>query len=155
MSKRFYAVQVGDDYSSDYGSTVKREALRMARAEAKENPLQQVRVVVLVQDEFDSEIIVQNGAETLDELKRLRAYKNQYFALLYHDRNNFNYAPDMIRDWGGATLYRFPTKAELDEYVKSNPLAMECSFDDMLTITGYGKYDVPTPPAEDGEEDDQ
>ena len=31
MAKKFYAVQVGNDYSSDIGSTIKREALRMAK----------------------------------------------------------------------------------------------------------------------------
>lgn len=156
MDKKYYAVQVCEENDYETGSTVKREALRMAKAAAKENPLKQVRIYVRTEeDDFCQDIIiVQEGAETEAAFKRLQAYKNQYFALLYKDRNNFNYGPDLIRDWGGATLYRFPTKAELDEYIKSN-LAMECSFEDMLTITEYGKYDVPTPPAEYGEEDDQ
>ena len=29
MAKKFYAVQIGNDYSSDIGSTIKREALRI------------------------------------------------------------------------------------------------------------------------------
>lgn len=64
MSKRFYAVQVGDDYSSDYGSTVKRAAFRMARAEAKENPGKQIRISVCREDDdfCEQEIIVRDGA---------------------------------------------------------------------------------------------
>lgn len=35
-SKRYYSVQHGDDYSDDYGTTVKREAYRMARRLARD-----------------------------------------------------------------------------------------------------------------------
>lgn len=61
--KKFYAVQVGKDYSSDYGSTVKREAFRMARAEAKENPGMQIRIsVCTVDDDFClQEIVIRDG----------------------------------------------------------------------------------------------
>ena len=63
MSKKFYAVQVGNDFSSDNGSTNKREAFRMARAEAKENPGKEVRISVCrVDDDFcEKEIIVREG----------------------------------------------------------------------------------------------
>ena len=66
MSKNWYAVQVGSDYTSDYGSTVKREALRMARNEAKkpENNGLEVRIAVCsVDDDYcQDEIIVREGA---------------------------------------------------------------------------------------------
>lgn len=61
MSKNWYAVQVGDDYASDYGSTVKREALRMARQEAKkpENDGIEVRIAVCsTDDDYCREVIV-------------------------------------------------------------------------------------------------
>ena len=61
MSKNWYAVQVGDDYVSDYGSTVKREALRMARQEAKkpENDGLEVRIAVCsTDDDYCREVIV-------------------------------------------------------------------------------------------------
>ena len=63
MSKRFYAVQVGDDFASDNGSTVKRTALRMARALAKKNPGQEVRIAYCSTDSdyCENEEIVQHG----------------------------------------------------------------------------------------------
>ena len=62
--KKFYAVQVGTDYSSDNGSTNKREALRMAKQEARRNPGKEVRIAVCtVDDDFvTDEIIVQEGS---------------------------------------------------------------------------------------------
>ena len=61
--KKFYAVQVGNDYACDNGSTNKREAVRMARQEARENPGKEVRIAVCtVDDDFvTSEIIVQEA----------------------------------------------------------------------------------------------
>lgn len=68
MSKNWYAVQVGSDYTSDYGSTAKREALRMAREEAKkpENNGLEVRIAVCsTEDDYcHDEIIVREGART-------------------------------------------------------------------------------------------
>ena len=62
--KKFYAVQVGTDYSSDNGSTNKREALRMAKQEARRNPGKEVRISVCTEgDDFcTAEIIVQEGS---------------------------------------------------------------------------------------------
>ena len=66
MSKNWYAVQVGNDYTSDYGSTVKREALRMARQEAKkpENDGLEIRIAVCSTDDdyCQDEIIVRDGS---------------------------------------------------------------------------------------------
>ena len=61
--KKFYAVQVGNDYSSDNGSTVKREAMKMARAAAKENPGMQIRISVCkVDDDYCmQEIVIRDG----------------------------------------------------------------------------------------------
>lgn len=63
MGKRYYAVQVGDYYGSEEGSTVKREAMRMARKVAKENPGYEVRIALCtVDDDFvDDVIYVQRG----------------------------------------------------------------------------------------------
>ena len=65
MSKNWYAVQVGSNYASDNGSTVKREALRMARQEAKkpENDGLEVRIAVCTTDDdyCQDEIIVREG----------------------------------------------------------------------------------------------
>lgn len=48
MRNRFYAVQVGDDYSQDYGSTRKRNAIVMAHAEMRSprNNGKEVRIAV-------------------------------------------------------------------------------------------------------------
>lgn len=61
--RRYYSVQVGDDYTDDYGSTVKREAFRMARREAKANPDKEVRIALRTVENSDVEdvIIVQEG----------------------------------------------------------------------------------------------
>ena len=66
MSRNWYAVQVGDDYTSDYVSTFKREALRMARQEAKkpENDGLEIRIAVCSTDDdyCQDEIIVRDGS---------------------------------------------------------------------------------------------
>lgn len=66
MSKNWYAVQVGSNYASDNGSTVKREALRMARQEAKkpENDGLEIRIAVCSTDDdyCQDEIIVREGS---------------------------------------------------------------------------------------------
>ena len=40
----FYAVQHGNDYSSDYGSTNKRKAYSMAHALKREYPQDEIRI---------------------------------------------------------------------------------------------------------------
>ena len=57
--RRYYAVQVGDDYTDDSeGSTVKREAFRMARRAVRENPGEEVRIVLrTVEDDYCDGII--------------------------------------------------------------------------------------------------
>lgn len=61
MTKNWYAVQHGDDYASDYGSTVKREAMRMAKAMCKEYPNEEIRIAVCTTDSdyCQEEIIIQ------------------------------------------------------------------------------------------------
>lgn len=63
MSRRYYAVQVGDYFFDDIGSTRKREAFRIARREARENPGMEVRVVTrTVDDDFTLDVtLVQEG----------------------------------------------------------------------------------------------
>lgn len=65
MSKKFYAVQIGDEHAFDYGSTVKSEALRMAHREMRrdENDGLQVRICVCTTDDdfYTEEIIVRDG----------------------------------------------------------------------------------------------
>ena len=56
--RRYYSVQVGDDYTDDYGSTIKREAFRMARREKRANPDEEVRIVLrTVEDDYCDGII--------------------------------------------------------------------------------------------------
>lgn len=59
----WYAIQVGNDYASDYGSTIKRKAFQMAKKEAHKNPESEVRICVCkTNDDFcDKEIIIQHG----------------------------------------------------------------------------------------------
>lgn len=61
--KRWYAVQHGDNFESDCGSTVKREALKMAHQLAKEYPGEEIRICVCAAgDDFcTEEIIVREG----------------------------------------------------------------------------------------------
>lgn len=63
--KKFYAVQNGTDYSSDYGSTVKREALRMARRLMKNEAHdgEEIRICVCTTESDDclDEIILREG----------------------------------------------------------------------------------------------
>lgn len=63
MSKRFYAVQHGDEFSSDVGSTVKREAYRMAREMHNDCPGEEIRICVCREDDdyCEDEIIVYPG----------------------------------------------------------------------------------------------
>lgn len=65
--KRWYAVQVWDENDCGYGSTVKREAVKMANAE-KRNPRndgKEIRIVVMSDTTNDAypveEIIIREG----------------------------------------------------------------------------------------------
>ena len=62
--KKWYAVQIGSNFDCDYGSTVKREALAMARREARKHPGVEVRIAICSTDSdfCTDEIIVQQGA---------------------------------------------------------------------------------------------
>ena len=64
MKRTWYAVQHGDNFESDNGSTVKREAYKMARALHKEYPNEEIRIALCTteSDFCDGEIIVYNGA---------------------------------------------------------------------------------------------
>ena len=66
MSKKYYAVQIGNDYSSDWGSTRKREAIVMAHQAARENPGKELRISICTTDEdfCESEIIIREGSRT-------------------------------------------------------------------------------------------
>lgn len=59
----FYAVQHGNDYSSDYGSTNKRKAYSMAHALEREYPQDEIRISVCsIDDDFCTrEIIIRSG----------------------------------------------------------------------------------------------
>lgn len=61
--KKWYAVQIGGDFGSDYGSTRKRDALKMAHAEARKNPDEEVRIAICSMDSdfCTEEIIIQEG----------------------------------------------------------------------------------------------
>ena len=64
MKRTWYAVQHGDNFESDFGSTVKREAYKMARALHKEYPNEEIRLALCTteSDFCEDEIIVYNGA---------------------------------------------------------------------------------------------
>lgn len=64
MAKKFYAVQIGNDYSSDWGSTRKRDAFAMARRAARENPGKEIRIsVCTVNDDYCMrQIIICDGS---------------------------------------------------------------------------------------------
>lgn len=51
MAKRFYSVEHGNDFSSDYGSTRKRDAFKMARELAKDFPFEEIRISVMTPDD--------------------------------------------------------------------------------------------------------
>ena len=63
MSKRYYAVQHGDYFFDDFGSTVKREAYKIARQMHKDYPGEEIRIAIrTVDDDFCvGEIIVFDG----------------------------------------------------------------------------------------------
>lgn len=63
MSKRWYAVQLGDDLDCGYGSTVKREAMKMANRLAKQYPDEKISICLCREgsDFCEGEIIVRNG----------------------------------------------------------------------------------------------
>ena len=63
MKRTWYAVQHGDNLESDFGSTVKREAYKMARELHKEYPDEEIRIALCTteSDFCDGEIIVYNG----------------------------------------------------------------------------------------------
>ena len=63
MAKRWYAVQHGSDFSSDFGSFVKNEAMKMARAMHSEFPGEEIRIALCrVDDDFcEDEIVVFAG----------------------------------------------------------------------------------------------
>ena len=63
-AKRFYAVQIGNDYSSDWGSTRKREAIVMAHQAARENPGKEIRISICTTDDdyCEREIVIRDGS---------------------------------------------------------------------------------------------
>lgn len=63
LMTKFYAVQHGSDYSSDYGSANKRKAYAMARELGREYPQDEIRISVCsIDDDFCThEIIIRDG----------------------------------------------------------------------------------------------
>lgn len=59
MARKFYAVQTGDEFSSDHGSTNYRKALVMAHEKARNNPEKEVRICVcMTNDDFALDVII-------------------------------------------------------------------------------------------------
>ena len=143
MDKKYYAVQVCEENDYETGSTVKREALRMAKAAAKENPLKEVRIYVRTEeDDFCQDIIiVQEGAETEAEFKLLQAYQKQYFALRYKNYN-FNDGDDLIAAWGTAYVRPFSSAAERDAFCQDDPQAVPITFERAMYITDNFRYNL-------------
>ena len=63
MKRTWYAVQHGDNFERDFGSTVKREAYKMERALHKEYPNEEIRIALCTteSDFCEGEIIVYDG----------------------------------------------------------------------------------------------
>ena len=63
MSKRWYAVQHGDNFECDNGSTVKRKAMQRARQMHRDYPGEEIRICLCREDDdfCEGEIIVFNG----------------------------------------------------------------------------------------------
>ena len=63
MSKRWYAVQHGNNFESDRGSSVKREAMKIARQMHKDYPGEEIRICLCREDNdfCEGEIIVFEG----------------------------------------------------------------------------------------------
>lgn len=63
MTRTWYAVQHGNNFESDFGSTVNHEAYKMARALHKEYPNEEIRIALCtIESDFcEGEIIVYNG----------------------------------------------------------------------------------------------
>lgn len=62
--RKFYAVQYGDNFDWDFGSTVKREAIKMANA-IKRNPDydgMEIRIAVIEDYYCSDEIIIREGS---------------------------------------------------------------------------------------------
>lgn len=62
--KRFYAVQHGNNFDWDYGSTVKREAIKMANAlkHIPEYDGEEIRIAVIEDDYCEEDIIIREGS---------------------------------------------------------------------------------------------
>lgn len=63
MSRRFYAVQHGDNFEWDEGSTVKREAVKMANQMKRDKDYdgEEIRIAVIDDDFCTEEIIIRDG----------------------------------------------------------------------------------------------
>ena len=75
MARTFYAVQVGNNYDCDDGSTVKRTAYQMARRYHKEYPGEEIRIAICTTESDDvGEVITvfeENLAEKIAAMKDL------------------------------------------------------------------------------------
>lgn len=62
--KKWYAVQNGDDYDQGYGSSNKREAVKMANVLKRDHRYdgEEIRIAVIENDECVDEIIVREGS---------------------------------------------------------------------------------------------
>lgn len=62
--KKFYAVQFGDNFDWDNGSTVKREAIKMANAMKRDPEYDglEIRIAVIENDFCSDEIIIREGS---------------------------------------------------------------------------------------------
>lgn len=123
MARRFYAVQWGDMYDSDYGSTRKAEALKMAK-ELTRDPRhdgEEIRICLCTtDDDYCDDIIIvrENGGVCKQSLRN----DTHFFAAMYHSDFDLDSSDEKIKEWGRATVYRFPSKAERDDFCTGNHL---------------------------------
>lgn len=59
MSRKWYAVQHGNNFDSDCGSTVKRDALRIANRKHRDYPGEEIRICICrVDNDFCKEELI-------------------------------------------------------------------------------------------------
>lgn len=143
-AKRFYAVQHGDNYDSDWGSTRKVEAMKMAKDLAK-NPRydgEEIRIsVCTTEDDYcTEEIIIRQDSGICKQKLKDDAH---YFAIMYCSDFALGDDDDKIKAWDTARVYRFKTKnkrdAFCDGYHLNRPISRERAY-----YIGWVDYDDET-----------
>lgn len=131
MSRRFYAVQCGENYDCSYGSTVKRESMKMARALARDPWYdgEEIRICLCsTEDNYcDGVIIIREEGGVCPATEREeRKHPTHFYCIAYTERS-FGDGDGKVRDWGTATVYRFSSKQKRDEVCSESPYIVPIS----------------------------